>query len=64
MVGSLLIGAKLISSVDGAALVASADLIDTGVEPLDLVGAVGVPEQPTIRELSYVGTQMGSSGCP
>lgn len=41
VVGSLLIGAKLISSVDGAALVASADLIDTGVEPLDLVGAVG-----------------------
>ena len=41
MVGSLLIGTELVSSVDGAALVASANLLDASVEPLDLVGAVG-----------------------
>lgn len=37
----LLVSAKLVSLVNSAALVASADLVHTGVEPLDLVGAVG-----------------------
>lgn len=41
MVGSLLISTELVSTVDGAALVTSADLVDASVEPLDLVGSMG-----------------------
>lgn len=39
--GSLLVGAKLVGLVDSAALVASANLLETGMEPVNLVGAGG-----------------------